>query len=113
MAAAYVPDFGDIIWMDFDPSAGHEQAGHRPALVLSPRRYNRRTRLLVCVLITSQVKGYPFEVRLRHPSVRGVALSDQVKSFDWRKRNARKNGKASPAVVDEVREKIKSLMQLP
>ena len=93
MAATYTPDSGDIIWLDFDPSAGHEQSGHRPALALTPKIYNSKTSLLVCVSITSQIKGYPFEVDLRHKSVRGVALADQVKSLDWKTRNARKRAK--------------------
>ncbi len=83
-AAAYVPERGDLVWLDFDPRAGHEQAGTRPALVISPRAYNRKVGLALLCPVTSQVKGYPFEVRL--PAglpVQGVVLSDQLKSLDW------------------------------
>ena len=88
MAAGYVPDAGDIVWIDFDPQAGREQAGHRPALVLSPAAYNDKTSLMLCCPMTTRVKGYPFEVTIAG-SKDGVVLADQVKSLDWRKRNAR------------------------
>jgi mRNA interferase MazF len=112
MPSSYVPDIGDIIWLDFDPSAGHEQAGHRPALVLSPKLYNTKTGLLICVPLTSQVKGFPFEVELQHKTIQGVALADQVKSLDWTVRHAQKKGKASNDVVNKVRAKIKLLLKL-
>src|SRR5216684_5032977 len=86
---AYVPDQGHAIWFTFDPQAGHEQAGRRPAIVLTPAAYNRKTGLVLVCPITSQVKGYPFEVLLSQGlPISGVALSDQVKSADWRARNA-------------------------
>lgn len=112
MGAKYVPDIGDIVCLNFNPSAGHEQAGHRPALVLSPKLYNSKTGLLVCVPITSQVKGYPFEVELQHKKIKGVALADQVKSLDWTIRNAQKKGKADHGVVKKIRLKIKLLLKL-
>ena len=112
MPSSYVPDIGDIIWLDFDPSAGHEQAGHRPALVLSPKLYNTKTGLLICVPLTSQVKGFPFEVELQHKTIQGVALADQVKSLDWTVRHAQKKGTASNDVVNKVRAKIKLLLKL-
>ena len=112
MPSSYVPDIGDLIWLDFDPSAGHEQAGHRPALVLSPKLYNTKTGLLICVPLTSQVKGFPFEVELQHKTIQGVALADQVKSLDWTVRHAQKKGKASNDVVNKVRAKIKLLLKL-
>ena len=112
MPARYLPDIGDIIWLDFDPSAGHEQAGHRPALVLSPKLYNSKTKLLICVPITSQIKDYPFEVDLQHKTMKGVALAEQVKSLDWSERHAQKKGKANNEVVNDVRKKIKLLLQL-
>lgn len=112
MPSSYVPDIGDIIWLDFDPSAGHEQTGHRPALVLSPKLYNTKTGLLICVPLTSQVKGFPFEVELQHKTIQGVALADQVKSLDWTVRHAQKKGKASNDVVNKVRSKIKLLLKL-
>ncbi len=112
MPVTYVPDIGDIIWLDFDPSAGHEQAGHRPALVLSPKLYNSKTGLLICVPLTNQIKGFPFEVALQHRAITGVALADQVKSLDWKIRRAQKKGKADNAVVNQVRSMIKLLLQL-
>lgn len=87
--ASYLPDRGDIIWLAFDPQAGHEQAGRRPALVVSPKSYNSKTGLALFCPITSQVKGYPFEVALpQRSAVSGVVLSDQLKSLDWRVRQA-------------------------
>ena len=85
----YVPDQGDLVWLDFDPQAGHEQAGRRPALVLSPKSYNQATKLMLCCPVTSRVKGYPFEVVIfGSHKISGVALSDQIRSFDWIARNA-------------------------
>ena len=87
--ASYVPRRGDAIWITLDPQTGHEQAGRRPALVLSPASYNGRVGLALLCPITSQVKGYPFEVALpRGLSVKGVVLADQVKNLDWRVRRA-------------------------
>jgi len=89
MVAAYIPDAGDIIWLNFDPQAGHEQAGHRPAAVLSPKAYNSRTGLCLVVPITNQGKGYPFEQALPAScKTTGVALCDQVRSLDWKVRQA-------------------------
>lgn len=89
MPAAYCPKRGDIVWLSFSPQAGHEQAGHRPALVLSPEAYNRKVGLALFCPITSHVKGYPFEVHVPPGyAVSGVVLSDQVKSLDWRARRA-------------------------
>ena len=86
---AYTPEQGDAVWITLDPQAGHEQAGRRPALVLSPAPYNRRVGLALFCPITGQVKGYPFEVALPEGlAVSGVALADQVKSLDWRARKA-------------------------
>ena len=111
MKSAYVPDRGDIVWLEFDPQAGHEQAGHRPALVLSPARYNGPRGMMVCCPMTSRIKGYPFEVIDSHdpPS---VALADQVKSLDWRARRAVRKGSVSPATVVEVQAKIRALLGL-
>lgn len=86
---AYIPDRGDLIWLMFTPQAGHEQAGHRPALVISPKSYNAKTGMALMCPITSQVKGYPFEVTI--PAglpISGVVLSDQIKNFDWHAREA-------------------------
>ena len=109
MGRSYVPDSGDIVWLDFTPDAGHEQAGHRPALVLSPASYNRRASLMICCPITTQEKGYPFEVVLSG-SARSVVLSDQMKSLDWRVRRARRKGVATLRELAEVRAKILALI---
>ncbi len=111
MAAAFVPGRGDIVWLQFTPHAGHEQAGRRPALVVSPREYNRRVGLALLCPITSQVKGYPFEVAL--PSglgVEGVVLADQIKSLDWRVRDARLQCEAPSEILDEVVARILPLI---
>ncbi|OZI19786.1 mRNA-degrading endonuclease [Bordetella genomosp. 9] len=109
---AYVPDRSEIIWIDFDPQAGREQAKRRPALVLSPRIYNAKTNLLICCPITSAVKGYPFEVAVDSAKMAGVVLSDQVKSLDWKVRKAAKIERASDAVMVEVMAKVCALLQL-
>lgn len=109
MQAAHVPDAGDIVWLQFDPQSGHEQAGHRPALVLSPAAYNGRTQLMLCCPLTTRVKGYPFEVRLAGLPDSAV-LADQVKSLDWVARQARRKGRASPSELAEVRAKIVALV---
>ena len=88
-ASRYQPDRGDLIWLDFNPQAGHEQAGRRPALVVSPIAYNTRTGLALCCPITSHIKGYPFEVLVPDGmKVSGAVLSDHVKNLDWRARRA-------------------------
>ena len=104
-----VPDAGDLVWLHVDPQAGHEQAGHRPALVLSPASYNGRTGLMVCCPMTTRVKGYPFEVLIAgdRPS---AALADQVKSLDWVARRAARKGRVSPDELAEVRAKIIALL---
>ena len=105
----WVPDAGDIIWIDFDPQVGHEQAGHRPALVLSPAAYNGLTGLLLCVPLTTRQKGYRFEVPIAG-NRGGSALSDQIKSFDWRARRATKKGSASRDELEEVRIRARNLV---
>lgn len=104
-----VPDAGDIVWLQFDPQAGHEQRGHRPALVISPAAYNQKTSLLLCCPMTSQIKGYPFEV-IVPGSPQSVVLADQVKSLDWLARKAKRKGKVTPALLSEVRRKIWALI---
>lgn len=109
MARAYVPDAGDIVWLAFSPQAGHEQAGHRPALVLSPASYNGKTGMMICCPMTTQIKGYPFEVAIGgDPS--SVILSDQVKSLDWRARRAKHKGSVVAETLAEVRGKIRALI---
>ncbi|MDP8208135.1 MAG: endoribonuclease MazF [Candidatus Electryonea clarkiae] len=107
----FVPDRGDFIWLSFTPQAGHEQAGRRPALVLSPKEYNKRSGLALVCPVTSQIKEYPFEVLL--PSklkVSGVILSDHVRSVDWRARNAEIIQQAPIQTLNEVLAKIDVLL---
>jgi len=109
MVRRYVPEAGDIVWLHFDPQAGHEQAGRRPALVVSPSAYNGKTGLMLCCPMTTQVKGYPFEVSVAGDRP-GAALADQVKSLDWVARKAQYKGKVSTAELSEVRAKIVALV---
>ncbi len=107
----HVPERGDAVWITLDPQAGHEQAGRRPALVLSPSAYNGRVGLALFCPITSQAKGYPFEVVL--PAglpVAGVVGADQVKSLDWRARNATLICAVSEEVVSEVLQRLQTLL---
>jgi len=106
--AAYVPDAGDIVWLQFSPQAGHEQAGHRPAVVLSPANYNR-IGLMLCCPMTTKRKGYPFEVAIDDDRQSAV-LADQVKSLDWRARNAQRKGRISDGELAEVRAKAAALI---
>lgn len=112
MASGYVPDAGDIVWLQFDPQAGHEQAGHRPAVVLNPASYNGRAGMILCCPTTTRIKGYPFEVALAGdpPS---VVLADQVKSQDWRARSATRKGRVRPAELAELRAKLIALIGNP
>ena len=111
VADDYVPDRGDIVWLEFTPQAGREQAGRRPALVLSPQNYNDRSSLALFCPITSRVRGYPFEVQLPSSGpVTGVVLADQLRSQDWRARHAKFAARASPQTVSEAQEKIGVLM---
>jgi mRNA interferase MazF len=106
-----IPDRGDAIWLTFTPQAGHEQAGRRPALVLSPVSYNGKTGLALLCPITSQIKGYPFEVAIPDGlAVTGVILSDQVKSLDWRARQAEFIARLPDEVVAEVLAKLGTLL---
>jgi mRNA interferase MazF len=103
VSASYVPDRGHLVWLCFDPQAGHEQAGWRPALVLSPAAYNSRAGLALVCPITTQRKGYPFEVPL--PTglpIEGVVLADHVKNLDWEARRAQYRGSVPPATLREV-----------
>ena len=105
--AAYVPDRGDVVWLQFTPQRGHEQAGLRPALILSPRAYNRKIGLALACPITGQVKGYPFEVVIPDGlDARGAILCDQIKSLDWRARKARRLARVPAEVLAEVTARI-------
>jgi mRNA interferase MazF len=109
MSRGYVPDAGDIVWVNFDPQAGHEQAGHRPAVVLSPAAYNAKTSLMLCCPMTTQIKRYPFEVLIAG-ALPSAVLADQLKSVDWRKRKAKRKGTISADELAEVRAKIRALI---
>ncbi|MBE7470674.1 MAG: endoribonuclease MazF [Anaerolineae bacterium] len=109
---AYIPERGDAVWLSFTPQAGHEQAGRRPAVVLSPQSYNQKVGLAIFCPITNQVKGYPFEVILpKEVGVTGVILSDQVKSLDWRVRKAEYIASLPEEVINEVLAKLGILLE--
>lgn len=109
----YVPEQGDLIWLDFNPQKEHEQRGKRPALVISPKIYNEKTSLCLCLPITSKVKGYPFEVALpKKLSIEGVILSDQVKNMDFNARNAQYICQVPSIVIQKVQQNIVSLIGL-
>lgn len=111
MTPAYVPDRGDLVWLSFDPQAGHEQSGRRPALVLSPAFYNQKSGLALVCPITSRVKGYPFEVSVpQGANLAGVILADQLRSLDWRARRAEKAGRVPKEVMAEVRARLAPLL---
>jgi mRNA interferase MazF len=107
----YVPEAGDIVWLHFDPQAGHEQAGHRPALVVSPARYNAARGMMICCPMTSRIKGYVFEVVVTADPPSAV-LADQVESLDWRARGAVRKGAVPPRALAEAQAKIKALLGL-
>lgn len=103
------PDEGDVVWVQFDPQVVREQAGHRPAIVLTPAAYNLKSGLLLCVPMTTRVKGYPFEVPIAgEPPL--VALVDHVKSLDWRGREARPKGRVSDGELEQVRLMLRALI---
>ena len=111
VTSGYVPDAGDLIWLDFDPQAGREQAGRRPAVVLSPASYNQRTSLAIVCPVTSHVKGYPFEVPLPQGlPISGVVLADHLKSLDWKQRRASKAGKVPKATLQDIRGRVGPLL---
>lgn len=109
MKSPWVPEQGDVIWIRFDPQAGREQGGHRPAVVLSPASYNGLVGLLICVPLTTRVKGYTFEVAIAGAAA-SVALADHVKSFDWRARAARPKGKVSATELETIKARIRRLI---
>ncbi len=103
MTRRYIPSAGDIVWLEFNP-----QAGHRPALVVSPLSYNQKTGLMLCCPMTTKVKGYPFEVKEKT----GAILADQVKNLDWLARKAKYKGKVTPTVLQETRQKLAALLEI-
>jgi len=110
MVSRYIPKPGDLVWLEFNPQSGHEQAGRRPALVISQLDYNRKTGLTLFCPVTSKKKGYPFEVELKETHLKGVVLSDQVKSLDWRARKAKLIDTAPESVLRETLAKIRALL---
>jgi mRNA interferase MazF len=108
----YIPDRGDIVWLDFTPQTGHEQQGKRPAIVISPQTYNKKSRLALFCPITTKRKGYPFEVRIEAGKINGVVLSDQVKSLDWQQRGAEFIVKATEEEMNEIIKKLNVLIFL-
>ena len=108
----YVPQRGDIVWINFTPQAGHEQTGKRPALVISPLMYNKKVGLALFCPITSQIKGYPFEIIIPDGNkIRGVILADQVKSLDYNSRKVQFISKLPSAATEEVLNKLMTLLQ--
>ena len=111
MKRDYVPDAGDIVWLHFDPQAGHEQARRRQALILTPARYNGARGMAICCPMTTKIKGYVFEIVVSRKPPSAV-LADQIRSLDWRARQAARKGVVKPPVLAEVRAKIKALLML-
>ena len=107
----YIPERGDIVWLDFNPQLGHEQRGRRPALVMSYKTYNERIGLAIFCPITSKEKGYPFEVKIEGIKIKGCALSDQVKSLDWNVRNIEFIEKIKDELFEEVLIKFLKLIE--
>jgi mRNA interferase MazF len=111
ISTGYVPDRGDFVWVDLTPPTGHEQSGRRPAVVLSPRSYNRKTGLCVICPATRQRKGYAFEVAVEHgPGDVSVVLADHVRNIDWRARNVERIRRLPKTVLDEVRARLAALL---
>jgi mRNA interferase MazF len=106
----YIPERGDVIWLNFSPQIGHEQQGKRPAVVISPQAYNQKTGLALLCPITTKEKGYPFEVRINNVKIHGVVLSDQIKSLDWKQRGAEFIVKSRNSEMSEIMEKLSVLI---
>jgi mRNA interferase MazF len=107
----YVPERGDVVWLDFNPQSGHEQAGRRPAVCMSPSPYNKKVGLALFCPVTSRIKGYPFEVSIpKGHKISGVVLSDQIKNLDWRARNIEFIAKLPNSTVEETLKKIRTLL---
>ena len=106
----YIPERGDIVWLNFNPGSGHEQKGKRPAIVVSPKEYNEKVGLALFCPITSKTKNYPFEVKIVNKIINGVVLSDQIKSLDWKARGTEFISKEAPEIIDEIINKISVLL---
>ena len=109
----YIPDEGDVVWIQLDPTIGREQAGHRPAVVLTPKSYNGRSGMMFCVPMTTKLKGYPFEVAIGSGDDRAVALVDQSRSIDWKQRGVRRKDKLTKDELSRVRTRLRSLTGEP
>jgi mRNA interferase MazF len=107
----YIPERGDLVWLEFDPQTGHEQRGRRPALIISHTEYNEKVGLALCCPITSKTKGYPFEVQVSGTRINGSVLSDQIKSLDWKARKAEYIEKMDEMEFDQVIERVKLLIE--
>jgi len=110
MAESYIPERGDLVWLSFTPQAGHEQKGKRPALIISPLKYNKKTKLALCLPVTSKEKGYLFEVAITGTKIKGVILSDHIKNLDWKARNVKFIEKAADNILEECIGKISTLL---
>jgi mRNA interferase MazF len=108
----YIPKKGDIVWVEFNPQKGHEQKGHRPAIVISTFKYNQKTGLAIVCPITSKIKGYPFEVKIDGKFIKGVVLADQVKSLDYRARNFQFIETADNLIIIDILFKLKILLEI-
>jgi len=109
----YCPDGGDLVWIDLSPTLGHEQSGHRPAIVLTSLQYNVRSGLCIICPITSRARGYPFEVAVPDGhAISGIILVDQVRSVSWEQRYVKMAGAAPVKLLDEVRERLAALLQI-
>jgi len=106
----YIPDRGDIVWLEFDPQAGNEIMKRRPAVVLSPKKYNSKTNLAIVMPITSQIKGYPFECVFKLKEIKGAILADQIRSLDWKARKAKLITKAPADILQEAVDKFDLLL---
>lgn len=104
--STYSPGRGDVVWLDYNPQLGHEQSGKRPALVISPKEYNQRVGLALFFPITSQIKGYPFEVTIELTKIKGVVLADQIKSLDWKARKVKYIQTAPLEIFEEIKAKL-------
>jgi len=107
----YIPGRGDIVWLNFNPASGHEQQGKRPAVVISPVEYNEKTGLALFCPITSKIKNYPFEVEINNKKIKGVVLTDQIKSLDWKTRNVEFAYKESSEKIVEIINKLTVLLE--
>jgi len=106
----YIPERGDIVWLNFNPGSGHEQKGKRPAIVISPKGYNEKVGLGLFCPITSKIKKYPFEVKIEKGKINGVVLADQIKSLDWKTREIEFMAKETSEKVNEIIDKISVLL---